>query len=41
MWLYAYRVNQDIADLMWSASRAEERLRCWAWFTMGDVRTVP
>jgi len=33
-------VNRDIADLMWSASRAEEKLRCWTWWTKRDVHTV-
>ena len=34
-------INCDIADLMWSASRAEEKLRCWFWSTERDVHTVP
>ena len=34
-------INREIADLMWSASRAEEKLRRWSWLTKHDVHTVP
>ena len=34
-------INRDITDLMWSASRAEEKLRCWTWLTKRNVHTVP
>lgn len=34
-------ISRDIVDLMWSASKAEEKLRCWTWFVKRSVRTMP
>ena len=39
--LHALCISCDIANLMWSASKAGEKVRYLAWLTNRGVRTVP